>query len=619
LLLFNRVGKRRGWNLAHQTYWDEKGLHSNEHLQVKNWMTPSPYFIFQGETIKEAAKKMEQLQVDCLPIVNEKKQFMGMITLRIILYSFLRGIESESVSSLLIQNVGSVRPTDSIIDVFSRPFDQLPVLDGQGKLIGVLTLRDILDGFSKYIYKLKQRQNSAEALGAILGSAYEGIAVVDENGILQEFNEAYCRFIGISREDAIGRHVTEVIENTNLHITVKTGIPERGVLQKIHGQDMVVHRIPIWREDRLVGAIGMLIFEGVTEVYKIYERLQANNRKEQPQNELLTLKKEKDSRITLDQIIGTSEEILNVKRIARRAARTAVTVLITGESGTGKEMFAKSIHHLSPFSTGPFISVNCGAIPEHLFESELFGYDEGAFTGAKKGGKPGKFELANNGTIFLDEIGEMPLVMQTKLLRILQEREVERIGGITKYKINVRIIGATNRDLKAMVDKGEFREDLYYRLNIIQLPLPPLRDRKEDIPILIAHYIKEICEKYQMPVKIFTPEAVSAFSDYQWQGNIRELVNTIERLVTLVDGSIIHLHHLPIAIKDIDNKKIILERKRPEAQTLIEEAKIEGNRREKEIILNALKNAGGNKSKAAEILGIHRTTLYQKFKKHDIY
>nr|WP_263328556.1 sigma-54-dependent Fis family transcriptional regulator [Neobacillus sp. Marseille-Q6967] len=580
-------------------------------------MTPSPYYISSGETIREAAEKMEHLRVDCLPVIDDNDLFLGMITMRNLLFHFLRGTKSEELASnLLIRNVVSIHPTDSILNVNSLPYSHLPVLDDQGKLVGVLTQRDILDGFSKYIYKLQQKQNSAEALGVILESAYEGIAVVDENGVLQEFNEAYCRFVGIKREDAIGRHVTEVIDNTNLHITVKTGIPERGVLQNIHGQDMVVHRIPIWREGKVVGAIGMLIFEGVTEVYKIYERLQENNRKKVSQHELFTIKKEKDSRMTLDQIIGTSEEILHVKRMARRAARTAATVLITGESGTGKEMFAKSIHHLSPFSTGPFISVNCGAIPEHLFESELFGYEEGAFTGAKKGGKPGKFELADNGTLFLDEIGELPLVMQTKLLRVLQEKEVERVGGVKKYQINVRIISATNRDLRVMVDKGEFREDLYYRLNIIQLPLPPLRERKKDIPILIDRYMKEICERYQMPVKTLTGEAAAALMSYHWRGNIRELVNTIERLVTLVDGYIIGLEHLPISFHRKEDEDLVAIP--PQAPTLMQEAKIQGDLKEKEIVIQALKQAGGNKSRAAEILGVHRTTLYQKLKKHGI-
>nr|WP_236719731.1 sigma-54-dependent Fis family transcriptional regulator [Neobacillus mesonae] len=591
-----------------------------EVLQVKNWMTPSPYYVLEGELIREVAQKMEILRVDCLPMLDRYHQFLGMITIRKLLNSYVNGINGEQMaSSILLRNITKIRQNDSILQVYSLPFDHLPVVDDRGILVGVLTRRDILDGFSKYLYQLEQKQNSAEALEAILESAYEGIAVVDENGILQEFNEAYCRFIGIKREEAIGRHVTEVIENTQLHLTVKTGIPARGVLQTIHGEDMVVHRIPIWREARVVGAIGMLIFEGVTEVYKIYEKLLENNHQKQPNKELLSLKQEKDSRLTLDQIIGTSEEISHVKRMARRAARTAATVLIMGESGTGKEMFAKSIHNLSPFSKGPFISVNCGAIPDNLFESELFGYDDGAFTGAKKGGKPGKFELANNGTIFLDEIGELPLIMQTKLLRVLQEKEVERVGGIKKYSINVRIIGATNRDLKEMVDNGQFREDLYYRLNIIQLMLPPLRERKKDIPILIAHYMKEICDRYQIKVKSLTQAAVTAFIDYSWRGNIRELVNTIERLVTLVDEQVIDLEHLPIPMKGPGARKI--EQRIPQivAPTLIQEAKMEGSRKEKEMILKALKNAGGNKSKAAEILGIHRTTLYQKLKRHEIY
>ena len=277
-------------------------------------------------------------------------------------------------------------------------------------------------------------------------------------------------------------------------------------------------------------------------------------------------------------------------------------------------MFEKSIHHLSPFATGPFISVNCGAIPEQLFESELFGYEEGAFTGAKKGGKPGKFELAQNGTIFLDEIGEMPLVMQTKLLRVLQEKEAERVGGLSKYHINTRIISATNRNLKEMVENGEFRDDLYYRLNIIQLHIPPLRDRKKDIPILVSHYVKEICDKYGLPRKTFSADAVSALMKNEWRGNIREMVNTIERLVTLVDGNMIDRHHLPNTLKINQFSEEIKGQK----SSKIEEARMYGQEREKELILEMLKKAGGNKSKAAHLLGIHRTTLYQKLKKFGI-
>lgn len=609
------------------------GLKNRDFLQVKNWMSPDPYCILHGKTIQEAAEQMEYLKIDCLPVINENHHFIGMITLKkIFSYLIHEGNRNRLLDELLIENIDSVRSDQLILDVFSMPYDQLPVLDHQGAVIGVLTKRDILDGLSKYINKLEQGQNAAEALNAILESAYEGIAVVDEHGIIQEINDSYCRFLGIKRAEAIGRHVTEVIDNTHLHHTISTGIPERGVLQKIQGQDMMVHRIPIWREGKVVGAIGMLIFEGVTEIYKIYESLQENQLKKQSKQEPVSLQKEKDSRITLDDIIGKSEEILSVKRIARRAARTSATVLITGESGTGKEMFAKSIHHLSPYSKGPFISVNCGAIPENLFESELFGYEDGAFTGAKKGGKPGKFELANDGTIFLDELGEMPLLMQTKLLRVLQEKEVERVGGVKKYPLNVRIIGATNRNLLEMVDKGEFREDLYYRLNIIQLAIPPLRERKKDIPLLMAYYVKVVCDKYRIPGKSFTAEAVSAFMNYQWRGNIRELVNTIERLVTLVEAQTIDLIHLPTDMLEEARSTIekshsnevgvatLLEMNKITNHSLsvMEQAKLYGDQKEKELILNALRSSGGNKSRAAELLGIHRTTLYQKLRKFHI-
>lgn len=593
------------------TKLDDKLNFQHEDLfQVRNWMTPSPYCIHPGRTLREASGMMVQFRLDSLPVVDEANHLINVITPRKLLYYLAHGNGDEKlISSIPKAQLATVRPDESILHVLSLPYDQLPVMDEGGKLVGILTARDILDGVSKYVYKLNQHHYSSGALGAILETAYEGIAVVDENGILQEFNEAYSRFTGIRREDAIGRHVTEVIDNTHLHETVKTGVAEKGVLQNIQGHDMVVHRIPIWKDGRIAGAIGMLIFEGVTEVYKIYEKLQENKAE---QTDLLTKKQEKDSRITLDQIIGTSEAVLEVKRLARKAARTSATVLITGESGTGKEMFAKGIHHLSPFSTGPFISVNCGAIPEHLFESELFGYEEGAFTGARKGGKPGKFELADNGTIFLDEIGDMPLVMQTKLLRVLQERESERVGGVKKIQINARVIAATNRDLKQMIENGEFREDLYYRLNIIQLHIPPLRERKKDIPVLLIHYLREICERYQVPAKIFTSEAVNAFVHYTWRGNIREMVNTIEQLVTLVDGKVIEYHHLPDMLKWMEptNKRV--------DQGSLEEARFLGNKKESELILGALKKAGGNKSKAADLLGIHRTTLYQKLKKHGI-
>ncbi len=596
---------------------ENQEFYTAEFLQVKNWMTPNPYCIRLGQTLRAAGEMMEQLKIDSLPVIDDNDQLIGLLTLKKLFSYFLHGKENVKLIHCIKRNVKAVRPTDSILSTTPLPYEQLLVVDECKKVVGILSLRDMMDAYCKLVHRLQQKENTADVLRAILESAYEGIAVVDQYGVLLEFNEAYSRFTGIQRADAIGRHVAEVIDNTHLHITVKTGIPERGVIQNIQGQDMVVHRIPIWNEGKVTGAIGMLIFEGVSEVYKIYETLHKGHVRGK-KRQSFSLKQE-DSRMTLDQIIGVSEEISKVKRIARKAARTTATVLITGESGTGKEMFAKSIHHLSPYSSGPFISVNCGAIPEPLFESELFGYEEGAFTGAKRGGKQGKLELAHNGTILLDEIGEMPLVMQTKLLRVLQEKEAERVGGVQKYRVNVRIIAATNRDLREMMNEGLFREDLYYRLNVIQLHVPPLRKRRKDIPILLSYYLKKLCEKYQLQEKHVTSAAVSSFIRHDWKGNIREMINTIEQLVTLVEGNIIDVHHLPEMMKEKSTALVTNnDLKDTQAISVIQEAKNIGKQKEKEMIIKVLKEAGGSKKKAAEMLGIHRTTLYQKLKKYNI-
>lgn len=592
-------------------------ISSNDFFQVERWMNTAPLCICSTQTVWEAAKIMEQTELDVMPVVDENDQLVGLLSFRTILSNLLK----DSTGSSLIEDIpvylyDSVRPTDQMTDIVKMQAECLPVVDQSNKILGIITPKEMMNFYTKSISIVQKKRNAIEILSSVLESAYEGIAVVDEFGILIEFNEAYSRFTGISREEAIGRHVTEVIDNTNLHVTVKTAIPERGVIQNIQGQDMVVHRIPIWEGERVVGAIGMLIFEGVTEIYKIYENLQMNYRNKRVEGSPYS-KNNKKNDAESSQVLGTSKEISEVKRIARRAAKTAATVLITGESGTGKEVFARNIHQLSS-SLGPFVSVNCGAIPEALFESELFGYEEGAFTGAKKGGKQGKFELAEKGIIFLDEIGEMPLTMQTKLLRVLQEKEAERVGGVAKYKINARIIAATNKNLEEMVSNKTFREDLYYRLNIINIHVPPLRKRRQDIPILLSYYLKEVCNKYHMPMKSFNPDAVSALMSYPWKGNIRELINTIEQIVTLVDSQEIHLVHLPHSIKEMqwEQAEEVTDVKNV---SLLEKAKSMGEQMEKESIIKALTHTGGNKTKAAEMLGIHRTTLYQKIKKYDIY
>jgi transcriptional regulator with PAS, ATPase and Fis domain len=318
------------------------------------------------------------------------------------------------------------------------------------------------------------------------------------------------------------------------------------------------------------------------------------------------LRKVKGEFYALDTIIGNSDRVKELKRTILRIVNTDSTVLITGESGTGKEVFANVIHEMSNRRDNNFIKINCAAIPENILEAELFGYEDGAFTGARRGGKIGKFELADQGTIFLDEIGDMSFDMQSKLLRVLQEKEIERVGGNTIKKINVRIIAATNQNLQEKIKRGEFREDLYYRLNVVALELPPLRERAEDIPLLCDYFLKKYNDKFGIYIEKIDDEAMDCLKNYSWPGNIRELENAIERAYNLIDGNVIKLKHLP---------EKIVSNNRPLCVGSLNKTL---NEIEKQRIIDALKASGGNKSKAAKMLGINRAGLYQKLKKHGI-
>jgi len=576
-------------------------------FSVKEWMIPVTKSISVDSTIGEAVQFVNEFDMDFMPVIGKNGIPIGILTSKVLLKAVLEtDKDTQVIQYLSTKDFYIVRSQDSMLDLCDIPFNHFLVIDNN-QLIGMLSNSDLLSAIS-YYQSMMNTGSTSGAFDIILESAYEGIAVVNRNGIIVEFNDAYSRFIGVDKQDAIGHPVEEIIENTNLHYTVKTGMPERGAIQHIQGQAMVVHRIPLWKKGELIGAIGMLIFEGVTELYNIYSRFFSNTNnkltEESNNNNFPALNNR-----TIETIIGHNIEITSLKSKTRKIAKSNVNVLITGESGTGKEMFARSIHELSSFTNGSFTSVNCGAIPEQLFESELFGYDEGAFTGAIKGGKPGKFELADNGTLFLDEIGEMPKLMQVKLLRVLQEREFERVGGVHKLSLKARIVAATNRNLKEMMKKGEFREDLYYRLNIIELNIPPLRERIDDIPLLISHYLDSLCKEYNVPKKEISGEAMRLLISYSWPGNTRELLNTLEKLVILNESQRINTYHLPEKV-----------RTRSKLQNTITVSQLKQTKelKEKDAIQKILKDTGGNKSKAAERLGIHRTTLYQKIKKYEL-
>jgi transcriptional regulator with PAS, ATPase and Fis domain len=592
-------------------------IKSHEH--VWKWMTPDPLTISPQGTVKEAVELLETRNIDGLPVGDEKHRIMGLVTKSRLITQLMKGVSVDCpITDTMIHPVTTIGLYESIEKAYQIPVGRLPVVDELGKVVGILTKTDILHSYAAHLETLQMTQHTAETLNTILESAYEGIAVIDKDGIVTEFNEAYCRIVGKEREEVIGKHVTKVIENTRLHITAKTGIAEKGYIQRIHGQDMVVHRIPIWKGETVVGAIGMLIFEGVKGLHDILERMQELSRK--VTENTAAVKSENKTNFRMERIIGRSKEIEAVKRKAKKAAKTPSTVLITGESGTGKEMFANAIHELSRCSEGPFISVNCAAIPEHLLEAELFGYEDGAFTGAKKGGKPGKFEMAHKGTLFLDEIGDMPFLMQSKILRVLQEKEVERVGGVTKRFVDVRIVAATNCHLESMVHDGRFREDLYYRLNIIRLEIPPLRERRNDIPFLLNYHLCQFCERFGVSLKTFSSQAIEALLNYNWPGNVRELVNTVEMLVSLSETDVIEAYELPNRFNEssrLDDYQRASISSKPKANPLtnIKETVME---KEKELILKTLLETNGNKAEAARRLGIERSTLYEKLKKHGI-
>ncbi len=292
-----------------------------------------------------------------------------------------------------------------------------------------------------------------------------------------------------------------------------------------------------------------------------------------------------------------------------QAAANQFPVLISGESGTGKELFAQAIHHAGPRRAHPFVRINCAAIPKDLLESELFGYEKGAFTGADPNGKPGKFELARQGTVFLDEVGDLPLDMQPKLLRVIEDKEFERIGGTKIIQSDFRIIAATNQNLERMLVQNRFRKDLFYRLNVIPLQIPPLRERKNDIIPTARHLLKQMVGEANLKEKIIDREAEKALKNYGWQGNVRELSNVLERTMSTLEADIIQLQHLPFYVYRSHQKS---------PGTHPSPLKEVQTRTEKEIILSALRETNNNKARAAKMLGIHRTLLYKKMKKNNI-
>lgn len=438
-----------------------------------------------------------------------------------------------------------------------------------------------------------------EAVSLFRNNQIYSLPVVDENGVIQGlFTKSHLLDI-IEKNLSLDLPVESIMIRRVVTVGPNTPVEQAYNLALRQG----VSRLPIVDEHNRV--IGIVTGNDALQALEKKTRRSLSYYKQE-------LTRTRDYQYTFDNLIGRGERIKWLKREAQVAARTNSTILISGESGTGKELLAHAIHCASPRRNAPFIKVNCAAVPEHLLESELFGYEEGSFTGAKKGGKLGKFELADGGTIFLDEIGDMPLAMQAKLLRVLQEREVEKIGRTDVVRVDVRVIAATNKDLEQMVKDKEFREDLYYRLNVIDLHLPALRDRREDIPLLIEHFLKTLGTELGRKIKGITPQAESLLVQYDWPGNIRELRNSLERAIALSMNDVL----------DVEDFKGLSGTEAPFRQkvsampvgTLAEAVE----QAERETIKNALSYTNYNKVAAARILGVHRSLLYRKLKQHGL-
>jgi len=455
--------------------------------------------------------------------------------------------------------------------------------------------------------EIKKLQEKVHFYETILDNVQNGVMITDEKGRIVFFSKTYGQFLGIDPRGAVGRQCLEVVENSRMHIVAETGVAEINHPHRIMGQDMVVQRIPVRIDGQGMFVYGQVMFKDVRDVQALAKKLNVLESKvELYEKELMSLR---SSKYTIENIVGQSPVMVELKKLAVKASQINAPVLILGESGTGKELFAHAIHYASDRRIYPFIRLNCAAIPKDLLESELFGYEPGAFTGAGAKGKPGKFELAHQGSIFLDEISDLPLEMQPKLLRVLEEKEMERVGGTRMTRSDFRLIAATHANLESLVEQGSFRKDLYYRLNVLPLQVPPLRQRKEDIPLISEHLIRKFQKEEGTKLVLLSPEVLEIFQNYYWPGNVRELANILERILYTMDGDTVFPRHLPIILQSMGKESPKFE------ETVLKRLREDV---EKEILLHTIRMSKDNKNKAARMLGIHRTSLYKKLKKFKI-
>lgn len=509
-----------------------------------------------------------------------------------------------------ISELNQKQPLGEITIITNR----MPVLNESGEVVGAIAVfRDITEvqELAEEITNLKEIRGMLEA---IFNSTQDAISVVDQNGIGVMVNPAYTHITGYTSKDVIGKMCTvDFSEGESVHLKVlETGLPVKGARLKVgvNKKEVLVEAAPIMVGDKLRGSVAVI--HDLSEINKLISEL----------DQAKQLIRNLEAKYTFSDIKGKHSVILSAIEKAKLAAATPATVVLRGESGTGKELFAHAIHNASDRKYAQFVRVNCAAISETILESELFGYEEGAFTGASKGGKKGLFERAHGGTLFLDEIGEISLSMQTKLLRVLQEKEIVRVGGSKPITVDVRVISATNVDLEDAVAKGHFRKDLYYRIHVFPISIPPLREHKQDLRELAEFFIVKYNQEFGRNVSDLSDEALALMQAYDWPGNVRELENFIGRaLINMkITETLIMGRHLPSfelqgrrqRQPDIFESDLAVAQQLMPMTYYVEQA-------EKMAIIEALKASGGNRELAAKNLEISLRTLYYKVQKYQLH
>ncbi|MCL2336608.1 MAG: sigma 54-interacting transcriptional regulator [Firmicutes bacterium] len=577
-------------------------------MQAKDIMEPISITLNASSTMRDALLAYRSTRLTGIPVVDDDGKLIGLFTRHNLYDCLLQGIGLDTaIEKYYLREITFFQedkdfnqPAELIKWLRNSRIGQTPVIDQDGRPSGTITQAYAV------IHLLDRIEFLYEELSNVFQQAPCGLVSTDENGIVNLVSVYLNRVLP---EVRVGEQIQDLLPYLPFDEIIN-GVWTGPQKVKYAKATLIVNGLPIIHNGKTKGAILILQDAAEIEAAKHYIKYEDNTRGAALVNQLKRddeLFKLNGTKYTMECMIGNSAGIQAIKKQALQAAASSSTVLIYGESGTGKELLAQAIHNASGRFKRPFVKVNCVAIPTELAEAELFGYEGGAFTGALRHGKPGKFELADGGTIFLDEIGDMPLPVQSKLLRAIQEKEIERVGGVRTKKVDVRILAATNRNLYQLQKEGRFREDLYYRLKVLTITIPPLREHREDMALLLDYFLRKCQKESGKGIKGVTEEVNNFFHTYQWPGNIREMENLIERAVIYCHQDLIQMDDLGI---DSWGQNQHYNYSQSAGLALAEAAK----EAEKETISKALKITGGNKSKAAKLLGISRTTLYEKLR-----